>query len=130
MDPFLETFWNLDQIHGWAETRDPELVRDAALPRYGTPKETASIAIPVALPPTPLLRGQRDIDAELWAASEWAPKIANFVPSKDFQEYAEQRGMPVWQAYRYRDIAVILPFDSAKRSLGANGNSRQRETAV
>jgi hypothetical protein len=52
------------------------------------------------------------------AASGWEPKIANFVPSKDFQEYAEQRGMPVWQAYRYRDIAVILPFDSAKRSLG------------
>jgi hypothetical protein len=68
--------------------------------------------------PTPLLRGQRDIDAELWAASGWEPKIVNFVPSKDSQEYAEQRGMPVWQAYRYRDIAVILPFDSAKRSLG------------
>ena len=117
MDTFLETFWNLDQIHGWAETRDPELVRDAALPRYGTPKETASIAIPVALPPTPLLRGQRDIDAELWAASEWAPKIANFVPSKDFQEYAEQRGMPVWRARRYGGIAIIFPLDPAKRSL-------------
>jgi hypothetical protein len=39
MDTFLETFWNLDQIHGWAETRDPELVREAALPRYGTPKK-------------------------------------------------------------------------------------------
>jgi hypothetical protein len=118
MDPFLETFWNLDQIHGWAETRDPELVRDAALPRCGTPKKTAAIAIPVAHLPTPLLRGQRDIDAELWAASGWEPKIANFVPSKNFQEYAEQRGMPVWQAYRYKDIAVTLPFDSAKRSLG------------
>ena len=53
MDTFLETFWNLDQIHGWAETRDPELVRDAALPRYGTPKKTAAVAIPVAYLPTP-----------------------------------------------------------------------------
>jgi hypothetical protein len=81
-------------------------------------EKTAVIAIPVAHLPAPLLRGQRDIDAELWAASGWEPKIANFVPSKDFQEYAEQRGMPVWQAHRYRDIAVIFPLDSAKRSLG------------
>ena len=68
-------------------------------------------------PSHPLLRGQRDIDAELWAASEWAPKIANFVPSKDFQEYAEQRGMPVWRARRYGGIAIIFPLDPAKRSL-------------
>jgi hypothetical protein len=118
MDPFLETFWNLDQVHGWAETRDPDYVRAAALPRYGVPKKTVAIAIPMSHSPTPLLRGQRDIEAELWATSGWEPKIANFVPSKDFQEYAEQRGLPVWQAHRYRDIAVIFPLDPPKRSLG------------
>ena len=29
MDGFLDLFWNLDQIRGWAETRDSELVRAA-----------------------------------------------------------------------------------------------------
>ena len=41
----------------------------------------------------------------------------NFVPSKDSQEYAEQRGMPVWRARRYGGIAIIFPLDPAKRSL-------------
>jgi hypothetical protein len=68
--------------------------------------------------PTPLLRGQRDIDAELWVTSGWEPKAENFVPAKDFEEYAERRGMPVWQAHRYRDLAVFFPLDHAKRSLG------------
>jgi hypothetical protein len=31
MDGFLDLFWNLDQIRGWAETRNPELVRAATL---------------------------------------------------------------------------------------------------
>lgn len=45
MDAFLEPFWNLDQIRGWAETRDPEIIRAAAWPRYGQPKKTLEIAI-------------------------------------------------------------------------------------
>jgi len=99
MDPFLETFWNLDQIHGWAETRDPELVRDAALPRYGTPKKTAAIAIPVAYLPTPLLRGQRDIDAELWPQADGSRKLRTSSHrriSKNMQSNVECRsGKPI-----------------------------------
>ena len=33
MDAFEEPFWNLDQLRAWALTRDPDLVRVAALPR-------------------------------------------------------------------------------------------------
>ena len=128
MDPFLETFWNLDQ--SWAETRDPEL---SATPLYldtaRRKKRRPSQFLLRTFPP-PLLRGQRDIDAELWAASGWKPKIANFIPSKDFQEYAEQRGMPVWQAYRYRDIAEFFLSTLLSGHWAPNGNSRQRETAV
>jgi hypothetical protein len=45
MDAFLDPFWNLDQIRGWAETRDPELVRAASVPKYGTPKRTLEISV-------------------------------------------------------------------------------------
>src|ERR1700722_11426727 len=53
MDPFLEAFWNRDQVHGWAETRDPELVRAAAVPRYGKPKKWIEIAIRIRTPRPP-----------------------------------------------------------------------------
>jgi len=51
MDEFLEPFWNLDQVRGWAETRDPEIVRAAAMPRSGAPRrshEIVSLSIHVA----------------------------------------------------------------------------------
>jgi hypothetical protein len=117
MDPFLETFWNLDQIHGWAETRDPEYVRAAALPRYGKPKKWIEIAIRVTNSATAVLRERRDIGAELWSASGWTPKIEKFVVPKVLQDYADKRGKPAYEVYRYRDLQVHWPWTPAARAL-------------
>ncbi len=71
MDRFLENYWNLDQIRGWAETRDPEIVRAAAWPRFGRAKKSLEIAIRATHSATDVLRDGRDVDGELWAASGW-----------------------------------------------------------
>jgi hypothetical protein len=78
MDGFLDLFWNLDQISGWAETRDPELVRAAALPKYGMPKKTLEISVRSTHTAADIRRSGRDVDAELWAASGWPPPESRF----------------------------------------------------
>jgi len=45
MDPFFDLYWNLDQIVGWAESRDPEIVRVAALPKYDRPTKSLIILL-------------------------------------------------------------------------------------
>ncbi len=107
MDAFLEPFWNLDQIRGWAETRDPEIIREAAWPRYGQPMKTPEIAIRTTHMATAILRDGRDIDGELWAASGWAPKIKAFEPLPMVQDYAERHGRPAYLAYRYKDPSAL-----------------------
>jgi hypothetical protein len=117
MDPFLETFWNLDQVHGWAETRDPEYVRAAALPRYGKPKKWIEIAIRVTHSATAALRERRDIGAELWSASGWTPTTATFVAPQIVKDYADKRGKPAYEVYRYKDLQVHWPWNPAARAL-------------
>ena len=118
MDYFLETFWNLDQIRGWAETRDPELLRAAALPRYEVPMKTLQIAIRSTHAATAALRDGRDIDGELWAASGWKPKISEFVAPIIVQRYADKHGVPPYEAYLYKELQVHWPLDPAARALG------------
>ena len=89
MDGFLDLFWNLDQIRGWAETRNPELVRAAALPKYGMPKKTLEIAVRSTHTATDIRRPGRDVDAELWAASGWPPPESRFT-------------VPVWRVDQIR----------------------------
>jgi hypothetical protein len=111
MDAFLEPFWNLDQIRGWAETRDPEIVRAAEWSRYGAPKKTLEIAIRTTHMATAILRDGRDIDGEMWAASGWTPKITRFDPPKMVRDCAERRGCPTYLAYRYKDLQVHWPLN-------------------
>src|SRR5208283_4718432 len=117
MDAFLEPFWNLDQIRGWAETRDPDIIRAAAGPRYGQPRKTLEIAVRTTHMATGILRDGRDIDCELWAASGWAPKIKAFDPPPMVQDYAEKHGRPAYLAYRYKDLQVHWPLNPKARAL-------------
>jgi len=117
MDAFLEPFWNLDQIRGWAETRDPEIIRAAAWPRYGQPKKTLEIAIRTTHMATAILRDGRDIDGELWAASGWAPKIKSFEPPKVVQGYAEKHGRPTYLGHLYKDLQVHWSLNLKARAL-------------
>ena len=133
MDAFLEPFWNLDQIRGWAETRDPEIIRAAACPRYGRPKRTLEITIRTTHMATAILRDGRDIDGELWAASGWAPKIKPFSPPPMVQDYAEKHGRPAYLAYRYKDLQVQWPVNPKALALARAwrfASEQDRELAV
>jgi hypothetical protein len=68
------------------------------LPLYGKPKKSLEIAIRVSHSATTMLRERRDIDAELWSASGWTPKIEKFVVPKVLQDYADKRGKPAYPA--------------------------------
>src|SRR5271170_7577566 len=115
MDEFLAPFWNLDQVFGWAETRDPEMVRAAALPRYGAPKSTMHIQ--VRSTHTAPLKDGRDVDGELWAASGWIPQIRRFDPPALIARHAENLGRPVYQGYLHKDLRVEEPFDAKRQKL-------------
>jgi hypothetical protein len=117
MDPFFENYWNLDQIHGWAETRDPEIVRAAAWPRYGRPKKTLEIMIPVTHSATALLRDDRDIDGELWAASGWPSKTQKFEPTPFAQGYVDRHGVPAYQVSLYKNHHIHWPFNPNTKKL-------------
>ena len=41
MDPFFDPFWNLDQVRAWACTRDPEVVRFAAMGARTRPSQSS-----------------------------------------------------------------------------------------
>lgn len=110
MDEFLSPFWNLDQVFGWADTRDPELVRAAALPRYNR-----HIAIRSTQSATASMFYGRDIGGELWAASGWKPKIHPFEPPPILARRAEKRDVPAFHLYRYKDLLVDEPFDAKRQ---------------
>ena len=67
MDPYLEPYWDLDQVLAWAGTRDANVVR-FAMPAGG--QATRAIAATVVKAARLEERG-RDIDRELWRASGW-----------------------------------------------------------
>jgi hypothetical protein len=115
LNAFLAPFWNLDQVFGWADTRDPELVRAAALPRYNRPHATLHIAIRSTQSATASMFYGRDIGGELWAASGWKPKIHPFEPPPILARRAEKRGVPAFRLYRYKDLLVDEPFDAKRQ---------------
>jgi hypothetical protein len=117
MDGFLDLFWNLDQIRGWAETRNPEVVRAAALPKYGMPKKTLEIAVRSMHTATDIRRSGRDVDAELWAASGWPPPETRFTAPPLLAAYAEKHGIPSYQAAFNKNVHVIRPWEPAVGAL-------------
>ena len=81
MDPFLDLYWNLDQIVGWAETRDPEIVRLAMIPKDWRPRRSLNLLAHYPRDALNVLGVGRDVEGELWAASGVKPAVSNFVPA-------------------------------------------------
>jgi hypothetical protein len=109
VDEFLEPYWNLEQVRSWAETRDPEAVRFAAIPKEGKPKLGSQIASFCSHRATALARNGRDLGGELWAASGWTPPSQIFVPPPVAQEVADEVGFPMYLALFNKDIQICLP---------------------
>ena len=99
MDPFLDLFWNLDQIIVWAETRDPEIVRVAAIPKECRPKNSLNLLAHYPHASLHVLGVDRDVEGELWAASNWKPSIRGFVPPTGVREIAERTGRPAYEVF-------------------------------
>lgn len=110
MDAFEEPFWNLDQLRAWAQTRDPELVRQAAL---ASNVNSGVIAFSILHAATRLKRAGRDVDAELWQASGWErPKEAYIAPLV-IEGMARKLGVPAYLLAFNENVEVILPHDVA-----------------
>jgi hypothetical protein len=111
MDRFLENDWNLDQIRGWAETRDPEIIRAAAWPRFGKPKKSLEVAIRATHSATDVLREGRDIDGELWAASGWPAETKRFEDPPIVQRYTDKKNRKTFTSTFFpvgSDIEIIV----------------------
>jgi hypothetical protein len=109
MDESLEPYWNLEQVRSWAETRDLEAVRFAAIPKEGKPKRGSEIAAFCFHAANILKRNGRDLGAELWAASGWTPPSLIFEPPPLARKAADEVGFPLYLALFNKDIQIWLP---------------------
>jgi hypothetical protein len=109
VDEFLEPYWNLEQVRSWAETRYPEAIRFAAIPKEGIPKLGSQVASFCFHAATALARNGRDVGAELWAASGWTPPALVFEPPQVAQKVADEIGFPRYRRPFNKDIQINLP---------------------
>jgi hypothetical protein len=107
MDPFLDLYWNLDQIVVWAETRDPEIVRVAAIPKECRPRRSLILLVHYPDASLRVLGIERDVEGELWAASKWNPRIREFVPPTGVRKIAEQTGQPTYEVFSEDGLFVV-----------------------
>lgn len=113
MDPFLDLYWNLDQIVVWAETRDPEIVRVAAIPKECRPRNSLSLLAHYPHGSLRVLGVDRDVEGELWAASKWKPSIRDFVPPTGVREIEERTGRPACEVFSEDGLFVVRPVSPA-----------------
>jgi hypothetical protein len=133
MDPFLDLHWNLDQIVSWAETRDPEIVRLAAIPKEWRPRKSLNL-----LPHYPhdnlrVLGVARDVEGELWAASGSKPAISNFLETAGVRAIAERTGRPTYDVYSEDGLSVVPALSlaaSAFRRAWTYASSSDRTVAI
>ena len=102
MDEFLDPFWNLDQIHGWAETRDPRMVRENAIPKFDAPKRHSEASFLAMYVARDSRWAGRDIGEELWAAS-----------GLEKQNLLRDRSVEILAP----GVDVPLPFDAHREAL-------------
>jgi hypothetical protein len=106
VDDFLEPYWNLEQIRAWAETRKPDAVRFASIPKYGVPQRGSVIELWCIHAATgSAQQDSRDIGAELWMASGWTPPSKVYVAPPQAQKLADQLGIPIFN----KDVQVRSP---------------------
>ena len=111
MDTFLDRYWN--QIVGWAETRDPEIVRAAAIPKELRPRKSVNLLAHCPQSELRVLGVDRDVEGELWAASGMKPNVRKFVSSSGVREMAEQTGRPVYEVSSDTDLSIMRPVSQA-----------------
>jgi hypothetical protein len=109
LDEFLEPFWNLEQVRAWAETRDPELVRFAAIPKEGRGKHSFEIAARCVHAAATRAKNGRDVGAELWIASGWTPPSQRFAMPPMAQKLADEIGFPAYLAILNKDVQIHYP---------------------
>jgi hypothetical protein len=110
MDPFLDPYWNLDQICGWARTREPEVVRFAADGRRNTPGRTSlSIDVRAAHAVERAKQAGRDVNLELWNASGWPQPQSVYAAPAAIEQLSQELGVPVFRLYRDASIEVEFP---------------------
>src|SRR5208337_1635041 len=113
MDPFLDLYWNLDQIVGWAETRDPEIVRIAAIPKECRPRNSLTLLAHYPRAALRVLGVDRDVEGELWVASGLKPSIREFVPPTEVRAIAEETGRPAYEVFCEDGLFVVRPVSPA-----------------
>ena len=110
MDPFLDPFWNLDQLRAWACTRDPETVRFAAVEtRRESPKSTLAITIRSAHSASKSKQAGRDVNLELWRASGWPIPENAYIASMAVERLANDLGVPIFQVLNDASLEVQFP---------------------
>ena len=127
MDPFLDLYWNLDQIVVWAETRDPEIVRVAAIPKECRPRKSLNLLAHYPHASLCVLGVERDVEGELWAASKWKPSIREFVPATGVRKIAEQTGRPAYEVFSEDGLFVLRPVSPAANAFQ---RAERRDRAV
>jgi hypothetical protein len=110
MDPFFDPFWNLDQVRAWACTRDPEVVRFAAMgARTRLPQSSLDIAVRSAHAALRSTQAGRDVNLELWRASGLPmPEDAYIVPMTA-ERLASELGVPVFWILTDATLEVRFP---------------------
>jgi hypothetical protein len=110
VDEFFSPFGTLEQVRAWAETRNPELVGFAAIPRRGDmQRKSAEIDIRAGISATQFEQAGRDIDAEFWAASTWTPKARQFVAPSFVERESKTRGIPTYELMFEKGLRVERP---------------------
>jgi len=109
MDEFLEPYWNLEQIRSWAETRDAEAVRFAAIAKHGRPKYSSEIVAWCVHAATKLAKSGRDVGAELWADSGWTPPSRKFEVPPMAQKLCDEIGFPTYVTLANKDAQISFP---------------------
>jgi hypothetical protein len=133
MDPFLDLYWNLDQIVGWAETRDPEIVRLAVIPKDWRPRKSLDLLSHYPHAALDVLGVARDVEGELWAASGVKAAVSNFVPTAGVWDVAERTGRPTYEVYSEDSLFVVRALSlaaSAFRRAWTYASSSDREIAT
>ena len=110
MDEFLSPFWNLDQIRGWAVTRDPDVVRFAGSVSGRGQSESASlIEIRAVVSASRSKQAGRNVNVELWDASGWPMPPSPYVAPRMLELLAERLNVPVFQIANDASLDVRLP---------------------
>ncbi|MBV9288217.1 MAG: hypothetical protein JO288_10400 [Hyphomicrobiales bacterium] len=119
-DPFLDPFWNLDQICAWGRARDCEVVQFAALMKH----DSGGIAVRSAHAAARSKQAGRDVNLELWRASGWKMPENDYTAPMAVERVARELGVPVFWILNDASMEVHVPrCEQAEALLAACANA-------